>query len=195
MSDFSFHASKLGIAGDALAADPPPSPRSGRVGLPALTTEEKDYRQGGWRRYLGSSINNPASVNEAHVDASGTRKSSWPRLPSFSISAQRSARNVSAPDASASGMTRAALPAHTLYAPPQESKKSRSRSMSLDAPRLVRARFNSVQRAEPASPSKARSLVLLSSKVFPSRAVRASLSHGATQGLRGAHWLTCRAKV
>ncbi|GAC97788.1 RhoGEF group protein [Pseudozyma hubeiensis SY62] len=165
LRDFSFNANKLGITGDHLAADFPPSPLSSRVHLPPL--QDESPRSKGWLSYLTPSWPRAQPSDEDSDDDDGAlphgpkglkKQRSWSRLASLAAPSRREQRSASDPDTSATSSTY--VPARLGQIPflPREedaAQKPRSRSMSLDVPRLARKSFSTLRskRAPSAQPS------------------------------------------
>ncbi|CDS00606.1 hypothetical protein [Sporisorium scitamineum] len=154
MHDFSFNATRLGITGNALPAEMPPSPLSSRVELPVLQ-EKGETRSKGWLHYLTPSWTKSQPEDE-QADREGQRvlkkQRSWSRLPSASTS-RREQRSGSDPDTSSTYVP--ARLGHVPFLPRdgQAVPPPRARSMSLDVPRLARKSMSAL-RSKMAPPAK-----------------------------------------
>ena len=154
MQDFSFNASKLGISGEALQAELPPSPLSSGFDLRSLQDENHAQQPKGWLHYLQASRSRPStSVENSTAQKGEPKQKSWSRLPAISLQPRREQRSASAPE---TGTSNAYLPArlgHVAYMPPKDgSLQPRSRSMSLDVPRLARKSFNNLRLKKSTAP-------------------------------------------
>lgn len=153
--DFSFNASKLGIAGDALPADMPPSPLSSRVELPIHFKDDEKPRSKGWLYYLTPSWSRAQhTLDEDSQD--GAEQRSRSRMASSSVS-RREQRSSSHPDTNLSTPYVPARFGQFPYRPSQDGtmpqSEPRARSLSLDVPRLARKSFTTL-RAKKTLPAK-----------------------------------------